>query len=206
MKTKVLVGATGVLLLVLSVVLSFYWLWSWAGSLDSHGRRAGLIDQFMQRKTAAAIEIRDALAEADFRRMERGASKLRRIGEATDWHLNDAQYGAHSNDYRDALSSFDSAISGRNLTELQNAYVNLIEGCINCHRHSTRARIDLDSLCLEGAAITSGISDRSISRIATRTRRHASICRDGKDSFQSSLAVLPYSALQYRISLCRLLL
>jgi hypothetical protein len=151
MKMKVLLGATGVLLLLLAAVLSCYWLWSWAGSLDSGVKRDGLAAQFMQRKTAATLEIRDGLAEGSFRRAERGASKLRQIGEASAWFLPAAQYGALSDDFRDALNSLDEALPKRESTRLQNAYADLIRSCIDCHRQASRYQIDPDSFRLDGS-------------------------------------------------------
>jgi hypothetical protein len=159
MKMKVLFGATGVLLL-LSVVLFCYWLWLWAGSLDSRGKRDGLAAQLMRRKTAATIEIRDGLAEASYRRVERGASELRQIGEASAWFLPAPKYGALSDDFRDALSFLDKALSGRDSTQLQDAYADLIKSCVDCHRQASRHQIDPDSLRLDGSAISSSLQNR----------------------------------------------
>jgi hypothetical protein len=143
MKVKVLLAVTGVLLL--SVVLLCYWLWSWTGSLDSGSRRDGVTAQLMQRKTAATIDIRDGLAEGSFRHVERGASKLRQIGEASAWFVPDAQYGSLSDDFRDALSFLERALSRRDSTQLQKAYDHLIKSCVDCHRQASRYQIDPDT-------------------------------------------------------------
>ena len=141
-KSLVLLSTIGILLLGGLVGFSI-WLWSLSTSLDSGDEPGGLTDQFMQRKSVAASQIRDGVSSGSFRRAERGVSELRRISEACNWFLPDDQYSALSDDFRNALNLLDVAVSGQNAIELAEAYTQLIQSCTRCHQQATSSKIDL---------------------------------------------------------------
>ena len=138
--------ATAVTLLILaSVAILLFWLWSLTGRLDSDAGRQGLTPQLMQRKTAAALAIRDGLEAGDLGRAEQGAAQLRRISEAASWYLPDQEYDALSGDFADALAVLDAAMRDRDLVRVRTAYARLTESCSECHRKATKTRIDAKS-------------------------------------------------------------
>jgi hypothetical protein len=141
-KSLVLLSTIGILLLGGLVAVSV-WLWSLSTSLDSGDHRGGLTDQFMQRKSDAASQIRDGVSSGSFRRAGRGVSELRRISEACNWFLPNDQYSALSDDFRNALNLLDVAVSRQNATELAEAYTQLIGSCTRCHQQATSSQIDL---------------------------------------------------------------
>jgi hypothetical protein len=141
-KSLVLLGTIGILLLG-GVVASSVWLWSLSTSLDSGDGRGGLMDQFMERKSAAASQIRDGVSSGSFRRAGRGVSELRRISEACNWFLPGDKYSALSDDFRNALDLVDLAVSRKNAIGLAEAYSQLIGSCTRCHQQATSSQIDL---------------------------------------------------------------
>ena len=141
-KSLVLLSTIGMLLLGGLVFFSIY-LWSLRESLDPSGEREGLRDKLMQRKSTAAIQVRDGLASGNFRRAGRGVEELRRISGACNWFLPDDQYTALSDDFRVALNLMDVAVSKRDASESAEAYSQLIGSCRRCHQQAASSQIDL---------------------------------------------------------------
>jgi hypothetical protein len=143
---RALAAGTAFALPTLAIVaFLFSWLWSLTGRLDSDAGRQGLTPQLMQRKTAAALAIRDGLEAGDLGRAEQGAAQLRRISEAASWYLPDQEYDALSGDFADALAVLDAAMRDRDLVRVRTAYARLTESCSECHRKATTTRIDAKS-------------------------------------------------------------
>ncbi len=149
MKTNLVPSLLGILLLV-AIVLVLFWLWSRSGSLDARATREDLTTRLMQRKTAAAIDIRAALATEDLRRVERGVTELRRIGETSNWFLPDERYAGVNNDFRQALDRLETALAQRSTTQLKDAYTALTQSCISCHQQVAPSQIDPTLLQLDG--------------------------------------------------------
>jgi cytochrome c556 len=141
----VAIGTAVTLLTLASVALLFVWLWSLTGRLDGDAARQGLTSQFMQRKTAALLEIRDGSEAGDLGRAKQGAAQLRRISEAASSYLPDQGYNALRGDFADALAVLDAAVRDRDLVRLKAAYAKLAESCLECHRRATKTRIDAKS-------------------------------------------------------------
>jgi hypothetical protein len=141
-RRAVAVATVVTLLMLASVAFLFYWLWSVTGRLDSDARRPGLAPQFMQRKTATMLEIRDGLEASDFGRAEQGAAQLRRVSEAASYYLPDQRYKALSDDFAEALAMLDAAARDRDLMRLRAAYARLAESCSESHQRATKTRID----------------------------------------------------------------
>ncbi len=141
MKTNALLSLLGVLFLV-AIALLFVWLWSQTGSFDLQGRRDGLTARLMQRKTVAAMDIRDAVAAEDYSRVARGVAELRRISKASASFLKDARYAAQSDDFRTALDRLDSLVTDRQADGLRDAYTELTDSCVTCHQQAIQSPID----------------------------------------------------------------
>jgi hypothetical protein len=141
MKTNILLSLLGIAAVV-AIGWLFLRLWSLSGSLDSDLQRSDLTERLMQRKAAATIGIRDALAEGNLARARKGASELRRISETAEWYLTDERYAALSADFRQALERLDRALSEDPVSAGPDAYDELIASCMTCHQQATQSRID----------------------------------------------------------------
>jgi len=61
--------------------------------------------------------------------------------------------------FNDILDKVTPYYTEREITQLQKAYADLVNSCVDCHRQASRYQIDPDSFHLDGTATPSGIPD-----------------------------------------------
>ena len=91
---------------------------------------------FMRVKLGWMDLIMEGLLVDDFKKVERGAQKLREMSEAEKWRVsNDLMYRNHSEDFQKRIDKLiKTAQDGESLDRATLAWFDATMSCIECHR------------------------------------------------------------------------
>lgn len=91
---------------------------------------------FMRLKLSHAQDVLEGLATEDFRRIARGAQKLRSLAADASWSVYETEeYSLYSREFVDATRQMSTAARDKNIDGAALAYVQLTLTCVQCHKH-----------------------------------------------------------------------
>ena len=90
----------------------------------------------MREKLQRSKQILDGLIRQDFDSVSRAARELKRIGEATDWPLeNDRRFERYTAEFATQCDELDSLAKEMNSQGIQFTFLSMTATCIRCHDH-----------------------------------------------------------------------
>ena len=120
------------------------WIWQVAGRQDEAPSRRGVVSQLMKIKTQSMVDLRDGLATADYRQLEDGVARLRKVNDAASWYLSEGGYGEAGSAFRRALEQFGDDVRSRELSMAKRSFEELTTSCVACHRSAPIIQLDDD--------------------------------------------------------------
>jgi len=97
--------------------------------------------EIMQRKLDKTQQLLRALVLAEFEGIETGGSELDSLAEFQSWFvLPTPEYARHSEEFREAAQSVARAGNERDMGAATEAYISLVEKCVQCHEYMRRVR------------------------------------------------------------------
>ena len=130
---RLFAAVSGVLLAIVAIVSSVFWLWRTAVEIDSKPPRSGLKDQLMHRKTSAMQDILDGMIRGDLGRVETAAVQLAAYGNTIEWYLASTEYQNHGESFRGAVGDLSAAARKRDMDSAKESTLRLERSCIECH-------------------------------------------------------------------------
>jgi hypothetical protein len=95
----------------------------------------------MQRKLEHAQSLLEAVVLGERVAVERYASELTLLSEATTWTaLRTPEYLRYASRFRDAADNLVEEAQNENMERVAFAYSELVTTCVQCHRHVRGAR------------------------------------------------------------------
>lgn len=163
----------GVVLLVIAVVLSGFTIWRGSGPHMEQAAaqqkekpqkrdRSPDLHDFMRVKLGWMDLILEGLLVDDFKKIERGATKLRGLSNVEKWRVsNDIMYRNHSEDFQQRLDKLIAvAKEGESLDRAALAWMDTTMSCIECHRW-VRTVLIADAPALDVGSLTGTAQGRS---------------------------------------------
>lgn len=94
------------------------------------------LEAFMRLKLSHAQDVLEGLATEDYRRIARGAQKLRALAADASWNVYETEeYAFYSREFTDAARQMSASARDRNIDGAALAYVQLTLSCVHCHKH-----------------------------------------------------------------------
>ena len=94
------------------------------------------LEAFMRLKLSHAQDVLEGLATEDYRRIARGAQKLRALAADASWNVFETEeYAFYSREFTDAARQMSASARDRNIDGAALAYVQLTLSCVHCHKH-----------------------------------------------------------------------
>jgi cytochrome c553 len=144
MKADVIFYAASGTVSLLILVGILVWIWPKAAREDASRGRGRVAGQLMNLKSQSIIELREGLEDQDYRQLEQGIARLRKVNEAANWYLSEKQYGDQGDVFRQVLDQFSQNVGGRDLSSARNSFVQLTASCVACHRLAGNVPLDDD--------------------------------------------------------------
>ncbi len=126
------------------IIGMFVWSWRVVTRQDAESGRHGLVTQLMNLKTQAMEDLRDGLATANYRQLEKGVAQLRDVNNVASAYLSDTRYGQAGSDFRRTLEQFARDVQDRQLPSAQRSFDTLAASCVECHQREPNVPLDDD--------------------------------------------------------------
>lgn len=116
-----------------------------ADSAVPHARRTYNMHDVMQAKLVHTQSIIEALATADFDRIEYNATALVELSESGDWMVHETiAYASFSDDFRNTARTLAINARSKDIHQSADDYAVMLDTCIACHDYLRRERLIKD--------------------------------------------------------------
>lgn len=103
------------------------------------------IEGVMERKLIHAQVAVEAIARADFERVEESATKIYLLSQESSWFIHDTMtYTVFSEQFRETASAMAADARRRDLEAVTDDYVDMIHACVRCHTYLRKERLTRD--------------------------------------------------------------
>lgn len=127
-------------LLVVLATLAAVAAWGWYEVREAQAQQTRL-QLMMKKKLANSQQLIEAIALADYKKVEDAAEELILISKTAEWFAyKTPRYDLHSNEFRRAAENLIQKAKTKNQDGVVLAYVDLTMSCVRCHTYVREIR------------------------------------------------------------------